>query len=816
MFVNLQNPVARERLQSLSGRMHAGALAHLRIVDLTDLRGALAGRLLADLGADVVHVEPAGGDPERLRPPFAGDVVATDRSLPFLYRHANKRHVRIDLQAADATARLDALLVSADVLLENLGPDERHRLGLSPERVHARHPHLVHALMPDFGLYGPRASWRLEALPAFAASSALFSSGSPERPPCWLPGHAAHDVASTFACIGALAAVLDRARHGHGQHVEVAVQEAAISGLNPWAVVLADYNRVYPFLPVAPPRNGDGNYLVLRAADGFVRVLPATVRQWRGFVELLGRPDTLVGEEWESLVFRILSPDVIRTVANECLASRPRAQVVAEGQALGVPIGPVHEPDEFVATEQTRVRGYFRAAPDAVLGGAPFAVAPTAMSRTPVTLRHAASAAPVETASLGGRASELPRAVRGEAEPDGTAPLAGMRVVSLGVVAVGPEICWQLSELGADVARIESRAKLDPLREVALDPGQPNRAFTYNAENRGSQSVCLDLTTVRGRALALALCAKADVVVENNRGGVAAAWGLDYDDVRRVRPDVVYVASQGYGRGGPLGMVQSFGPLNAAFSGAHALWNHADAPFPCGASLNHPDHVASKLATVAVLAALEHRRRTGEGQFIDVAQTEAAAFLLGEAYLQGPATGRPAAAQGNAVPWAVPHGVYPCAGEDRWCAIAVTSDAEWRALAGIVGWEPEARFETLAGRLAAVDELDVWLAVWTRERDANEIAERLQAAGISAMPVLDPNDLRADRHLAVRGAIVTVEHPEIGAERHIGNPLRFGRSTLVPAGPSPLLGEHTERVLQRFLGLSKDEVAALVDDGVCR
>jgi len=384
------------------------------------------------------------------------------------------------------------------------------------------------------------------------------------------------------------------------------------------------------------------------------------------------------------------------------------------------------------------------------------------------------------------------------------------------VVAVGPEICWLLSELGAEVARIESRAKLDPLREVALDPGQPNRAFTYNAENRGSESVCLDLTTARGRALALALCGKADVVVENNRGGVAAAWGLDYDDVRRVRPDVVYVASQGYGRGGPLGTVQSFGPLNAAFSGVHALWNHQDAPFPCGTSLNHPDHVASKLATVAVLAALEHRRRTGEGQFIDVAQTEAAAFLLGEAYLEGPCTGRPAVAQGNAVAWASPHGVYPCAGEDRWCAIAVVDDAEWRALTSLLGWTPEPRCESLAGRLAARDAIDARLAAWTRERSALEVAETLQAAGISAMPVLDPNELRADAHLAARGAIVTVEHPEIGAERHIGNPIRFGRSTLVAAGPSPLLGQHTERVLARRLGLGPTEVAALAAEGVCR
>jgi crotonobetainyl-CoA:carnitine CoA-transferase CaiB-like acyl-CoA transferase len=160
--------------------------------------------------------------------------------------------------------------------------------------------------------------------------------------------------------------------------------------------------------------------------------------------------------------------------------------------------------------------------------------------------------------------------------------------------------------------------------------------------------------------------------------------------------------------------------------------------------------------------------------------------------------------------------VYPCAGDDRWCAIAVVDDAEWRALRAVVGWTAEARFETLEGRVAARDEIDAQLAAWTRAQSAVEVAERLQAVGISAMPVLDPNDVRADPHLAARGAIVTVEHPEIGAERHIGNPIRFGRSTLVPGGPSPLLGQHTESVLGRLLGLTRAEVAALVDEGVCR
>src|SRR5262245_18724218 len=219
-------------------------LAHVRVVELTDLRGAFAGRILADLGADVVKVEPPEGDPGRRRPPFAGGRPAADRSLPFLYRNANKRGVRLDLHDADGWHRFLALWANADVLVEKLGPAGARRHGLAPDEVHARHPHLVHVAISDFGADGPHAAWRLEALPAFAASGALHVCGFPDRPPCWLPGHLAHDCASAFAVAGALAALLDRARTGLGQTLEVSVQEAAVNAIIPWP---------FPLPTTAPP-----------------------------------------------------------------------------------------------------------------------------------------------------------------------------------------------------------------------------------------------------------------------------------------------------------------------------------------------------------------------------------------------------------------------------------------------------------------------------------------------------------------------------------------------------------------------------------
>src|SRR6184192_24234 len=322
-------------------------LVHLRVVDLTDLRGSLAGRLLADLGADVVKVEPPRGDPGRLVPPFAGGIEAPDRSLPFLYRNANKRSAVLDLHEAGGWHRFCALCEQADILIENLGPEGERRHGLTPAEIHERHPHLVHLAIADFGLTGPRSGWRLEALPAFAAAGALQASGFPDRPPCWLPGHVAHDCAAVFAAIGALAALLDRAHHGEGQTVEVSVQEAALNGLNPWSIPLADYARVYPMVNASPSRT----------ADGYVRVLPGTPRHWRAFLTLVRNPEALAGPEWEVPIFRLANGDVIRLVAADAFADRSRREVLAEARALGLPIAPVNRPEDFVAEEQTRTRG---------------------------------------------------------------------------------------------------------------------------------------------------------------------------------------------------------------------------------------------------------------------------------------------------------------------------------------------------------------------------------------------------------------------------------------------------------------------------
>src|SRR5262249_44750794 len=313
--------------------------------------------------------------------------------------------------------------------------------------------------------------------------------------------------------------------------VEVSVQEAAINGLHPWAIPLADYARRYPILPLAPPRNADGAYQVIEVADGFVRVLPGSPRQWRGFVELLGNPDALAGPEWLIPIFRLANADVCRIIAREALRERTKADVIAAARRLDVPLVPVNTPEQFVTEEQTLHRVFFQRTGFQGLGDAPVAPGPLTPPAPAAQLRRPPPAPGGDDRP--GFGARPPEPASGGAPGP---PLAGVRVVDLGVGVAVPEAGWPLAELGAEVVKIESRVNLDFLRRVTIEPDQPDRSMQFNDSSRGHLSVTLDLRTERGRDLAL-------------------------------RPDIIYYASQAFGRGGPLGEASAYGPLNSAFSG---------------------------------------------------------------------------------------------------------------------------------------------------------------------------------------------------------------------------------------------------------
>jgi benzylsuccinate CoA-transferase BbsF subunit len=385
-----------------------------------------------------------------------------------------------------------------------------------------------------------------------------------------------------------------------------------------------------------------------------------------------------------------------------------------------------------------------------------------------------------------------------------------------------------LAAFGAEVIRIE-----DPVKQGTWDILRMMPPFVderrgvdfgggFNNHNVDKYGITLNLRTEKGRELLHEIVKRSDVVAENFAAGVLAKMGLSYERMKELRPDIVYVSNCGFGHTGPYAAFKTWGPIVQALCGLTFTSGLPDRE-PAGWGYSYMDHTGASYMAMAILLAVLHRQRTGEGQWVDLSCTDAGLTLHGPALLDftvnGRRTRRPGAPHSNRSehPAMAPHGIYPAAGEDEWVAIACRSDAEWRGLAEVVGepWAREPGFAALAGRLAEQDALDAALGAWTRGRPKAAVASALQAANVPAAPVAKPAErVDADPATAGFGLWPTVRHTKMGDVRGDGLPVHFSRTDWALRRGGPCLGEHTEDVLGRLLGLSPDDVAKLRAEGV--
>lgn len=427
-----------------------------------------------------------------------------------------------------------------------------------------------------------------------------------------------------------------------------------------------------------------------------------------------------------------------------------------------------------------------------------------------------------------------------------TGPLSGVRIIDLTIGWAGPVACRIMGDLGADVIWVEPpqprtlgmeataelarkaregwrRGQLPsgPIRPVLwpdLDPGErPGGRQVYrNMQNRSKRNITLDLKSQQGRELFLRLAAISDAVVENFSPGMMARLSLDYPDLKRVNPGISLISLPGFGKTGPYKDYVSWGTVLEAAVGLQSLNGYPNGgPMRCGWAL--PDANGAITGAMAALMALWHRRRTGEGQYVDLSQAEALLGTLGEAVVAYQLTGQLPPRRGNRDDAMAPHGAYPCQGEDSWIAIAVARDAEWEALRGVMGdpdWARDERFATQLGRWKHQDELDGCLAKWTRGFEHRELMQKLQAAGVPAGAVLNTGELLDDPHLRERQFYFQIVQPAVGyPQPNPGLPVKFSECSPDPH-PTPMTGEHNTEVLQGLLGLSDSEVRELRDAGV--
>ena len=786
-------------------------LTGIRVVEVADESAAYGTRLLADLGANVIVVEPPEGGPVRQLAPFVDGVRDGEHSYEHLVLNANKRSVRLALDSNEGQQRFLDLIATADVLVDG-GPGESLAEGLSDETLRRARPDLLRVSVRPYGLEGPWARRTGNQLTALASGGLLWLTGDPADPPTNGPVDCAYKLTGHTVTTAVLMGLHARDRDGTGAHFHISAQEAVIFSITQTANPNMWTQRAH-----VPGRPGLTN--ALRCADGGWAGLNVRNDRFGEFLELLtgaGIEHGLTTDDWLQITPGLDNANT--QLAKQYAATVPRDEFVEQMRAAGQVVMPNNNLEDVAREPHYRDSEQFV---EIANNGSetPLSIprSPMADLGNPVELRPAPRLGEAD-AMLGDLAPAEPR----EAVPlmqDASQLLAGLRVVELSWVLAGPISGRMLADHGAEVIRVESHVRPDGLRNAKLADGtrHPDLPGLWNCANTGKRSLTLDLTQERSKELLRDLMATADIVFNNYALGSFDRMGLDYATLAARNPSLIMVHMPGCGTRGRWAKERTLGNLLMAASGINSLMGF-EGRDPRGVGIAYPDFIAPHMLVTLALAALRERERTGHGREFTINQLGATISVLGAAWMRYAHEGTLAARPGNRSLNAAPHGVFPAAGDDRWIALAAQDDEQWRGLAGAIG-QPglaeDERFASFEARKEHEDELETLIGDWTAPQDRWELAERLQGLGIPAAAVEDLEDsVTRDPQLA--GHYQTKRQPA-APELEIlvdSEPIRFvgaGEHTLERA---PGLGEHNEYVLREILGLSMEEFDQLVVDGI--
>ena len=784
------------------------------------------GKALADLGAEVVKVEPPEGDPVRGRGVVPG--CGAPAGGPFLHLNANKRSVVLDRARPADRAIFEDLLARADLAIrEGSAPDFE-----DAERWREGHPRLVVVSITPFGLTGPRRGWRGDELTLMHAGGWGYivpGRGAPrEWPPIRPFGHHALVQAGLHAAVAALAACRAARATGLGDHLDVSVQETV-------AFLLGRHFTSFEYAGRIDHRSDRSIYEPMGfypCRDGEAFIICPEQAQWERMAELIGEAEWASSELFGSRDDRGAHAPEIRERVSAWTRRRSTEEVFHALQEVRVGAAPVFDYPRLGAQEHLRARDFFVPVDHPGAGRIELPGPPYRLRRGWWRIARPAPALGEAQGEvdrlLSPRGPEARRTsdVSPAGEPD-AGPLAGVRVLDLSWVWAGPHCTTILGALGAEVLKVESSKRLDLTRRASvhareLPPG-PNRNGYFNHLGQHKKSVGIDLSKPEGRALVRRLATRCDAFVANFGTGVLERMGLGPAELLALNPKITVALISAFGQDGPLRLYTGYGPLISPLSGLSAQTGYAEDGRPRDVNMAYGDPNGGVHAAVAVTASLLardlHREDGGEdggegGQVIDVSMWEAMICTAFEGWVNHALGGEPYRPAGNRDPEAAPCNVYRCRGEDEWIALSAGGQAEWESLCGAIG-RPELatdlRFSSAVGRKAHEDDLDRIVGAWCRDRDRWAAAEALQAAGVPAFPSVSSADLRADPHLAAREAFHGFEHPEVGVRAHFRVPWRWSRRPNGTGRRAPCLGEHTGEVLRDVLGLEADEIADLHD-----
>ncbi len=803
-----------------------GLLSGVKVVELASrISGPYCGKILAQMGAEVIKVEPPEGDESRRLGPFPNHTPDPEKSALFLWLNANKYGVTLEATRSRDRSRLADLIQNADILIESEAQGSLHTWqpeGITDGKLlRQRHPGLVLTSVTPFGSWGPYAGYQATDLVLFHMSGnahgLLGPVEEPERdPPIRAGGHQAELVAGMASATATLAALYRKRRTGLGCHVELSAFEAManqlISGLANCA-----YGQA------APPRAQKevqeaaiGGMVtaiggVLPCCDGYVAISPREEAQWARWLDVMGQPAWADDVRFRTREARQQNTSELWELLSQWSRQHSKHDIARWGQDKRIPCFPANTVKELLSDEHLAARKFFVDIDHPVAGLLKYPGVPYTFSNTPLPLN--ARPAPLlgqhNDRFLGGAAS-LPEgrlqagasAQAGGRSQASARPLTGVRVVDLSWIIAGPTATRFLAMMGAEVIKVGSARRPDP----------STRGAPFQAYNQSKRYAALNISKPEGLELIKQLLRLSDVVVENFAAGVIERLGLGYDVVSAIKSNLIMVSSSGTGHSGPHKDYVAYGSLLQHYTGWNGISGYPNRE-PIKGGLWADPWVGMELAMVT-LAALNHRAVTDEGQYIDLSMAEALSASIPEALLDYQMNGEIRAPQGNRDDWDAPHGVYPCAGEDRWIAIAVTSDAAWQALCGVIERPDLAADRGLSnaeGRRRHGEELDAAIALWSRHQGDEAAMHRLQAAGVPAGPSLDIARVYQSPQLREGGYLRPLRTRDGEIRDLPGLPWRFGDLDDHDITAAPVLGQDNAYVYQALLRLSEAEVARLVE-----
>ncbi|HJM21511.1 MAG TPA: CoA transferase [Acidimicrobiales bacterium] len=803
-------------------------LSEYRVLDLTDERGQLAGMMLADLGAEVILVESPTGSRSRAVGPFVeGREDDPEASLWFWSYNRGKRSITLDLDSDEGQSQIKALVEGADVVIESSDVGTMARRGLSYEELSAVNPQLVFTSISAYGQTGPKATWGATDLTVAAAGMQMNLQGDDDRAPLRIPLDQSFLHASAEAGAATLIALHERNRSGLGQHVDVSAQQALTCATQSTSLAHL-YNS-----PDAGRMSGGAKLgpfkIRLRspAADGYVSttilfgeaVGPFGQRLFEWIHEEGECEDSDLEIEWIDFVAGVMSGQIpmgeydrIQDVAAEFTSKRQKQDLLREALARRLLIVPVANVGDVAEEAHYAERDFWREIDVPGHGVVSFPGPSAKLSATPMTIDSPPPVLGEANDEFGAEtARELPTQVA-KTPSDGTAlPLSDVNVLDLQWVMAGPASTRVLADWGATVVRVESSNKVETARTIQPflnDEGGADNGGLYQNMNAGKLGLALDMSKPESKGVIEDLVKWADVVCESFSPKAMQTWGLGYEDLKKINPSIIMTSSCLFGQDGPLSSLAGFGTMGASMSGFYAMTGWPDRE-PAGVMGAYTDYVSPRFLTAAILAALDHRDRTGEGQYIDLSQAEAAMHFLTPAVLDYRINNRQPEPMGNDHPSMFPHGNYPAAGEDKWVAIVCQDDDQWAAACQLMSL-PEHLVDLGAEqRREQREEIDNEISAWTAQRSGADAQDLLQEAGVTAHRLQMSEALAEDPQLEHRRHFRHVDHMTNEKMWVEGTRFAMSRSSddITDAGPS--YGQHTFEVLEGILGYDADRVAEL-------